>query len=235
MCGIAGFAGTGDQAILRRMTDAIIHRGPDADGHWHDENEGVYLGFRRLAIVDLACGAQPMWSADRQTAVVFNGEIYNHLELRAELRNCGADFLTDHSDTEVLLHGYRQWGDAFVQRLNGMWAFTIYDRTRRRLLASRDRFGKKPFYYFHEGPTFGFASELASLLQHPTAPRSVSPLALQKYFAYCYIPAPRSIYERVSKLPAGHNLAFDLGSRALTTSRFWEYLPAPSAACAEAE
>jgi asparagine synthase (glutamine-hydrolysing) len=142
MCGIAGFAGTGDLTVLRQMTDAIVHRGPDAEGHWHDAQAGVYLGFRRLAIVDLAGGAQPMWSGDRQTAIIFNGEIYNHLELRAELENRGAEFLTDHSDTEVLLHGYREWGDAFVHRLNGMWAFVIYDRARNRLLASRDRFGK---------------------------------------------------------------------------------------------
>jgi asparagine synthase (glutamine-hydrolysing) len=228
MCGIAGFAGTGDLTVLRQMTDAIVHRGPDAEGHWHDAQAGVYLGFRRLAIVDLAGGAQPMWSGDRQTAIIFNGEIYNHLELRAELENRGAEFLTDHSDTEVLLHGYREWGDAFVHRLNGMWAFVIYDRARNRLLASRDRFGKKPFYYFHEGTTFGFASELTSLLRHPLAPRSVSPLSVQKYFAYCYIPAPRSIYERVWKLPAGHSLTFDLSARALTISRYWEYLPEPA-------
>jgi asparagine synthase (glutamine-hydrolysing) len=228
MCGIAGFAGSGDERILQRMTDAIIHRGPDAEGHWHDKTAGVHLGFRRLAIVDLIGGAQPMWSADAQTGVVYNGEIYNHLDLRAELQQRGAQFQTDHSDTEVLLHGYREWGDAFVQRLNGMWAFAIYDKQRRRIFASRDRFGKKPLYYFHEGTTFGFASELASLLRHPAAPRNVSPLALQKYFAYCYIPAPRSIYERVWKLPAGHTLSFDLTSRELTTRRFWEYLPEPA-------
>lgn len=228
MCGIAGFTGVGDEATLRRMTGGIVHRGPDAEGHWHDASEAVFLGFRRLAIVDLADGAQPMWSADGNTAVIFNGEIYNHLELRAELQQRGADFRTDHSDTEVLLHGYREWGAAFVERLNGMWAFVIYDRVRQQLFASRDRFGKKPFYYFHEGSTFGFASELASLLQHPAAPRSLSLLSLQKYFAYCYIPAPRSIYERVWKLPAGHSLTFDLTSRALVVSRYWEYLPESS-------
>jgi asparagine synthase (glutamine-hydrolysing) len=228
MCGIAGFAGTGDHATLRAMTDAIVHRGPDADGYWHDEKEAVFLGFRRLAIVDLVGGAQPMWSADGNTGVVFNGEIYNHLDLRAELQKRGAQFQTDHSDTEVLLHGYREWGDDFVTKLNGMWAFVVYDRARRRLFASRDRFGKKPFYYFHEGATFGFASELAGLLRHPSAPRSISLLSLQKYFAYCYIPAPRSIYERVWKLPAGHSLTFDLASRALTISRYWEYLAEPA-------
>ena len=224
MCGIAGFAGRGDPAILRRMTAAIAHRGPDADGHWVDESAGVFLGHRRLSIVDLSGGAQPMWTRDGQLGVTFNGEIYNHAELRAELKARGCEFTTDHSDTEVLLHGYREWGEAFVERLNGMWAFVIYDRAKQRLFGSRDRFGKKPLYYFHEGETFAFASELPALLQHPNCPRDLSPLSLKKYFAYCYIPAPRSIYERVWKLPGGHSFTFDLASRELKTWRWWEFV-----------
>lgn len=224
MCGIAGFAGIGDLADLRRMTDAVRHRGPDAEGLWHDTNAGVFLGFRRLAIIDLAGGTQPMWTADGQLGVVFNGEIYNHYELRAELEQLGHVFVTDHSDTEVLLHGYRAWGDGFVERLNGMWAFVIYDRAQRRLFASRDRFGKKPFYYFHEAGTFGFASELPALTRHPSCPRNLSALSLQKYFAYCYIPAPRSIYERVWKLPGGHSLSLDLTRSELKTWRWWEFV-----------
>lgn len=227
MCGIAGFVGRGDRATLQRMTDAIRHRGPDAEGHWEDESAGVFLGHRRLAIVDLACGAQPMWTPDGELGVVFNGEIYNHAELRAELKARGCEFATDHSDTEVLLHGYREWGDDFVKRLNGMWAFVIYDRARQRLFGSRDRFGKKPLYFFHEEGTFGFASELPALIEHPACPRSVSPLSLQKYFAYCYIPAPRSIYERVWKLPGGHSVAFDLATRDLKTWRYWEFVIEP--------
>lgn len=206
------------------MTDAIQHRGPDAAGHWVDEAAGVHLGHRRLSIVDLACGTQPMWTADGQIGVVFNGEIYNHAELRAELKQAGCVFVTDHSDTEVLLHGYRVWGDAFVEKLNGMWAFVLYDKARRRLFGSRDRFGKKPLYYFHEQGTFGWASELPSLLQHPAAPRSLSALSLQKYFAYCYVPAPRSIYERVWKLPGGHSFAYDLAKGELNVWRWWEYV-----------
>jgi asparagine synthase (glutamine-hydrolysing) len=199
------------------MTAAIQHRGPDADGHWMDERTGVFLGFRRLAIVDLSGGAQPMWTRDGQIGVTFNGEIYNHAELRVELKARGCEFMTDHSDTEVLLHGYREWGDAFVERLNGMWAFVIYDRPRQRLFGSRDRFGKKPFYYFHEGDTFGWASELPALLQHPRCPRNLDALSLKKYFAYCYIPAPRSIYERVWKLPGGHNFALELSATSAPT------------------
>ena len=235
MCGIAGFTGQGDIGILGRMTAAIQHRGPDSEGLWHEEKAGVFLGFRRLAIIDLADGAQPMWTRDGQLGVVFNGEIYNHAELRAELSALGHQFTTDHSDTEVLLHAYRAWGDAFVERLNGMWAFVIYDRARRRLFASRDRFGKKPFYYFHEHGTFGFASELPALTAHPECPRNLSALSLKKYFAYCYIPAPRSIYERVWKLRGGHSLSLDLASDELKTWRWWEFVIEPDAALAKNE
>ena len=215
------------------MTDAIRHRGPDADGHWHDPASRVFLGYRRLAIVDLPGGPQPMRPArcakcgpDNLT-IVFNGEIYNHLELRAELQANGHVFSSDHSDTEVLLHAYAEWGESFVDRLNGMWAFVIYDRREQRLFGSRDRFGKKPFYYFHEGDTFGFASETPSLLRHPHAPRSLSSLSLRKYFAYCYIPAPRSIYERVWKLPGGCSLTFDVARARLSTRRNWQFEFAP--------
>ncbi|MDB6174862.1 MAG: asparagine synthase, glutamine-hydrolyzing [Chthoniobacteraceae bacterium] len=228
MCGIAGFAGNGDLGTLRAMTDAIRHRGPDAEGFWHDA--GVFLGHRRLSIVDLAGGSQPMWSQDGELGVVFNGEIYNHNELRAELKGRGHHFVTDHSDTEVLLHGYREWGEAFVERLNGMWAFVLFDRKSRSLFGSRDRFGKKPLYYFNENGTFGFGSELPALLAHPASPRSLSALSLQKYFAYCYIPAPRSIYERVWKLPGGHSFRFDLASRELKTWRYWEFVLEPDEA-----
>lgn len=224
MCGIAGFVGRGGLDDLRRMTTAISHRGPDAEGLWSEEKTGVYLGHRRLSIVDLEGGVQPMWTRDGQVGVVFNGEIYNHGELRAELKAAGCQFETDHSDTEVLLHAYRKWGDGFVDRLNGMWAFVIYDRERKRLFGSRDRFGKKPFYYFHENGVFGFASELSALVKHPDCPRSISALSLKKYFAYCYIPAPRSIYERVWKLPGGHSFSYDIGSRDLKTWKWWEFV-----------
>ncbi|MEI9897775.1 MAG: asparagine synthase (glutamine-hydrolyzing) [Chthoniobacter sp.] len=224
MCGIAGFAGPGDRGVLQRMTDAIRHRGPDAEGHWTEESEGIYLGHRRLSIVDLSGGAQPMWTTDGEIGVTFNGEIYNHTELRTELKAAGCQFVTDHSDTEVLLHGYRTWGDSFVERLNGMWAFVIYDRAKKRLFGSRDRFGKKPLYYFHEGNAFAWASELPALLAHPQCPRDISALSLKKYFAYAYIPAPRSIYERVWKLPGGHSFSYDLRSGALKTWRYWEFV-----------
>lgn len=229
MCGIAGFVGRGDRSDLERMTHAIAHRGPDADGHWIEEATGVHLGHRRLSIVDLACGAQPMWTADEKIGVVFNGEIYNHAELREQLKARGCVFQTDHSDTEVLLHGYREWGGDFVTRLNGMWAFAIYDRAAGRLFMSRDRFGKKPLYWFHESGVFAFGSELTALLAHPACPRSISPIALKKYFAYALIPAPHSILERVSRLPAGHNLVFDLREQTPRISKYWDFVLEPAA------
>src|SRR5262245_47160707 len=136
MCGIAGFVGRGGLETLQRMTTAIAHRGPDQEGHWQEAGTGVHLGFRRLSIVDLTGGNQPMWcvcakcGGAESLGITFNGEIYNHAELRAELIALGHTFITDHSDTEVLLHAYREWGDSFVERLNGMWAFVIFDRAR---------------------------------------------------------------------------------------------------------
>jgi asparagine synthase (glutamine-hydrolysing) len=231
MCGIAGFAGTGSIADLKRMNAAQASRGPDADTVYHDADHAVFLGHLRLSIIDIAGGAQPMWTSDGTLGIVFNGEIYNHAELRAELRGLGAAFVTDHSDTEVLLHAYRQWGDDFVGRLNGMWAFVIYDRRRRRLFASRDRFGKKPFYYTERAGLFAFASELTALAAHPMVSKVPSRTALRKYFAYGYIPAPHAYLEGVCKLPGGCSLEFDLERRQLKTWRYWEFklepVPAP--------
>ncbi len=165
MCGIAGFVGRGSVEDLRRMNAALAHRGPDDEGTWVDEPTRVFLGHRRLSIVDIGGGQQPMWTEDGQLGVIFNGEIYNHLELRAELAALGCRFQSDHSDTEVLLHGYRTWGPDFTNRLNGMWAFVLYDRRDGQLFCSRDRFGKKPFFYTLRNGTFVFASELSAIVQ----------------------------------------------------------------------
>ncbi len=227
MCGIAGFAGSGERGHLERMTTALTHRGPDDSGLWCEEKTGVYLGHRRLSIIDLAGGHQPMWTADGQLGIVFNGEIYNYADLREELTKLGHRFHTDHSDTEVLLIAYREWGEEMTSRLNGMWAFVIYDRAARRLFASRDRFGKKPFYYCHKGGDFIFASELRAMDHHPAVPRSLSILALKKYFAYGYIPSPHSIYEGVRKLPAGCSLTFELDSRRLKVRPYWDFVIEP--------
>src|SRR5262249_10512891 len=151
---------------LRRMSDFLKHRGPDGEGTWLRPEEGVFLAHRRLAIIDVAGGAQPMVTPDGKLVVVYNGEIYNHRELRTELEALGHRFLSDHCDTEVLLHGYREWGEELPDHLNGMWAFAIYDCERRRMFLSRDRFGQKPLFYTYQNDTFAFASELSSLIQH---------------------------------------------------------------------
>ena len=223
MCGIAGFVGSGDEIDLNAMSDALIHRGPDGSGTHVDAQDRVFLAHRRLAIIDLAGGDQPMWNEDGQVGIVFNGEIYNHLDLRKELVAKGHVFRSDHSDTEVLVHGYEQWGAALPLRLNGMFAFAIYDRPRRRLFFSRDRFGKKPLYYTLTGDTFAFASELHALLKHPQVSRDIDPDSLRKYFAYGFIPAPRALYRNVAKLPGGHSMTFDIASRKLAIEEYWRF------------
>jgi asparagine synthase (glutamine-hydrolysing) len=229
MCGIAGFVGAGDGAVLRRMTDRLVHRGPDAQGFFEKPEAGVFLGHRRLSIIDLSGGAQPMSTADAQTVIVFNGEIYNHADLRAELQARGHVFATDHSDTEVLLYAWREWGPAMLDRLNGMWAFAILDGREKRLFLARDRFGKKPLYWFHQQGTFGFASELTSLLEHPLAPRSESELARVKFLAHALIPAPHTAIEGIQKLPAAHHLTLDLGGGTPQIQRWWRYTIEPDA------
>jgi asparagine synthase (glutamine-hydrolysing) len=227
MCGIAGFIGAGNIVDIQNMNLAQASRGPDADGVWNDKEKAIYLGHRRLSIIDIAGGAQPMWTPDGALGIVFNGEIYNHAELRNELKNLGHSFISDHSDTEVLLLGYKAWGEALTDRLNGMWAFALYDRANNRLFCSRDRFGKKPFYYTHRPDLFAFASELTALTAHSAINPTLSRPALKKYFAYGYIPAPYSIYENIYKLPAGHSLCFDLNENRVTVKQYWEYIMEP--------
>jgi len=173
MCGLAGFVGAGTVDDLRAMGAAIVHRGPDGEGIEVDAARGLHLLHRRLAVVDIEGGAQPMWNAERSVGVIFNGEIYNHLELRATLMALGHHFRSDHSDTEVLVHGYSQWGEDLPRRLNGMFAFAILDAGRGRLFFARDRFGKKPLYYTCRPGFFAFASELTALLAHPQVERQV--------------------------------------------------------------
>lgn len=226
MCGIAGFIGSGERSTLEKMTSSLRHRGPDADGFFVDEKKRIFFGHRRLSIVDISGGAQPMFSEDRSLVIIFNGEIYNHAELRAELIAKGYHFQSDHSDTEVLLAGYREWGAGMLEKLNGMWAFAIYDQARNQVFLARDRFGKKPLYYFQrrgEHEVFAFGSELKALLKHPQAPRKESQLALKKYFAHGYIPAPHTSIEGIYKLPGGHYGLFDLASKSWKTECYWSF------------
>ena len=228
MCGIAGFLGRGAPADLQRMSAALQHRGPDGAGAWSRPEDGVFLAHRRLAIIDIGGGAQPMTTRDGGLVVVFNGEIYNHVELRRELESSGHRFQSDHCDTEVLLHGYREWGEDLPGRLNGMWAFAIYDCHRRRTFLSRDRFGQKPLFYTFQNGTFAFASELGGLIRHSQVRASVSPLSVQKYFAYGFLPAPHSIYDGIYKLPGGHNLSVDAAQLQPVLRRYWDFQLEPS-------
>ncbi|QBB70582.1 asparagine synthase (glutamine-hydrolyzing) [Pseudolysobacter antarcticus] len=227
MCGIAGFFGAGDVSVLGRMAARIAHRGPDDEGLLVDADRAVFLGFRRLAILDIEGGKQPMTTADGALTIVFNGEIYNFRELRKELEALGAQFRSDHSDTEVLLHGWRHWGKDLPSRLNGMWAFALYDRERNQVFFSRDRFGKKPLFFCALKNGFVFASELTALREHPAVPSTLSEIALRKYFAYGYVPAPLTFLHGVSKLPGGFSLTLDLADFSYRTEHYWQYQPEP--------
>jgi asparagine synthase (glutamine-hydrolysing) len=223
MCGIAGFVGTGSDTDLAAMTATLEHRGPDGHGAYRDRDLRVALGHRRLVVLDPEGGHQPMWNEDRSVAVVFNGEIYNAGELRAELSAKGHVFASHHSDTEVLVHGYEQWGRDLPVRLNGMFAFAAFDAGAGRLLLARDRFGEKPLYYHSARGLFAFASELTALLAHSSIPDTLDPKGIQKLFAYGYIPAPSTAVRSVRKLPAGGMLEYDCRSESLAERSYWTF------------
>jgi asparagine synthase (glutamine-hydrolysing) len=225
MCGITGlFDLTGgrryDPALVRRMTDAVVHRGPDGDGYHFEA--GVAFGHRRLAIIDIAGGAQPMQTRDGGLTIVFNGEIYNFLELKPELERLGARF-ESRSDTEVLLHGWRHWGPDLFSKLNGMFAFALWDTSVQTLVLARDRFGKKPLHYAVDGGTLAFGSEIKSLLCTPSLDRALDLEAIEDFFTYGYVPDPKTIYRAVRKLPPAHYLLARRG-RPLELHRYWSPL-----------
>src|SRR5579864_5172818 len=200
------------------MCAAMVHRGPDDEGSVH--LEGVTLGMRRLSIIDLVGGHQPIHNEDSSVWVVQNGEIYNHLELRDQLIASGHRFVTE-SDTEVLVHGYEQWGEAVVERLNGMFAFAIFDRPRRAVFLARDRVGIKPLHYAVDGRRLVFASELKALLRDPALRKGIDPVALDEYLAYEFVPSPRSIVRGISKLQPGHTLTWSLDEGGPRLRRYW--------------
>ncbi|WP_395016356.1 asparagine synthase (glutamine-hydrolyzing) [Dongia sp.] len=235
MCGLAGFAGRGDRGDLIRMTTALAHRGPDGDGFHHDPDRAVFLGHRRLSILDLAGGHQPFFNEDGKVAVVYNGEIYNHRELRAELEAAGHRFKSDHSDTEVIVHGYEEWGEALPGKLNGMFAFAAYDAVRGRIFLARDRFGEKPLYYTQQNGVFAFASEVTGLAAHADLRFSIDRLGLQKFLAHGFTPAPNTIYAECCKLPAGHAATYDLATRALDIHRYWRFTLDPDESLSAAD
>ncbi len=207
MCGISGIIYSDrerlvEKSILVRMTDTLNHRGPDGEGYFIDRS--VALGHRRLAIIDLETGQQPLISRDGKLALVFNGEIYNYLELREQLKGSGHLFTTN-SDTEVLLRAYEEWGLEFHHKLNGMWAFALWDGRRDELILSRDRLGEKPLYYAEWDGGFIFGSEIKSLLACGLPPEA-NPEVLDLYLTFKYVPAPHTFYKRVKKLEPGHFL-----------------------------
>src|SRR6266851_1590418 len=221
MCGICGVAG-GDPArgreLVDRMCAAMVHRGPDDSGVAHVG--GVTLGMRRLSIIDLAGGHQPMHNEDSTAWVVQNGEIYNYLELREQLAAAGHAFVTE-SDTEVLVHGYEQWGERMVERLNGMFAFAVVDLRSSTVLLARDRMGIKPLHYAVDGDRIVFASELKALMRDPALRRGVDPAALDEYLAYEFVPSPRSIVRGVNKLRPGHTLTWSTARGVALVKRYW--------------
>jgi len=233
VCGIAGFSGLRNDKVLHAMADAIRHRGPDGEGYHFCPINGVSFAHRRLSITDIAGGHQPMWNEDATVGIVFNGEIYNHVELRSELLRKGHIFKSDHSDTEVLIHGYEEWGVELLVRLNGMFAFCVYDQNKKRLFFARDRFGKKPLYYTQFDQQIVFASELKALLAHPNVKQEIDPVSLQKYFGYGFIPAPFSLYKNVKKLPGGHYMLYDLATAQTTVSAYWRFRLTPNSRCSK--
>ena len=223
MCGITGRFNYDphhpvDRDVLVAMTDEVAHRGPDAAGYF--QGPGIGLGHRRLSIIDLATGDQPLANEDGSVQVVFNGEIYNCAEVRAQLVTRGHQFRTA-SDTEVIVHGYEEWGERCVDRFRGMFAFAVWDAKARRLMLARDRLGVKPLYYAEiPGSGIVFGSEIKSLLTHADVPRDWRPEALDAYLTLLYVPAPATIYRAVSKLPPGHILIAEHGG--MRISRYWD-------------
>jgi asparagine synthase (glutamine-hydrolysing) len=225
MCGIAGYAtfdprGVADAAAIRGMLACISHRGPDDEGDF--ANQGVVLGHRRLSVIDVAGGHQPLFGARASTVVVCNGEIYNYRELAQELRARGHSFRTA-SDIEVLAHAYDEWGLDFLERLDGMFALALWDGAERRLVLARDRMGEKPLYYTRTRELFLFASELTSLLQHPEVSGELDYEALSEYLAMEYVAAPRTILRDTRKLEPGCALVLEHGD--LRHFRYWTLDP----------
>jgi len=225
MCGLAGIFHQDsraeiDAALLARMTTAVAHRGPDGDG-FHIE-PGLGLGHRRLAIIDIAGGGQPMFNEDGSVVIVFNGEIYNFAELRPKLQALGHVFRSDHSDTETIVHAWESWGPDCLQHLNGMFALALWDRNRGQLFLARDRLGEKPLYHatLPDGG-FVFGSEMACLAAVPALTRRISPTAVDDFFTWGYIPDPDTIHAGIHRLPAAHFLLLEHG-RAPVLRRYWQ-------------
>ncbi|HVP56428.1 MAG TPA: asparagine synthase (glutamine-hydrolyzing) [Candidatus Eisenbacteria bacterium] len=224
MCGIAGFVNTdgapADSRLLHRMTDLIVHRGPDASGFYvHGE---VALGHRRLSIIDLTTGGQPMSNEDQSVWIIYNGEIFNHADVRPELEAAGHRYKS-HADTETVIHAYEQWGDQSVTRYRGMFAYALWDQKRKQLFCVRDRLGIKPFYYFWNGRLFGFASEIKALLEHPAIGTEFNDTLLPEYLAFGYSSGEETLFAGIRKLMPGHTLTLTCGDQSrLEIKQYWD-------------
>jgi asparagine synthase (glutamine-hydrolysing) len=217
MCGICGTLGYNDPGLLKRMCDVMPHRGPDEEGYFTEENIG--LGIRRLKIIDLATGSQPIHNEDKSLWVVLNGEVYNFKQLRGELIRKGHVFYTQ-SDTEVIVHLYEEYKEDCVSRLDGMFSFALWDKAQQKLVIARDRVGVKPFYYAQQNNTLIFASELKALLECPALSRQIDPQAVDYFMSFLYIPAPYSIFKGIKKLLAGHMLVCQ--GRQIEIKKYWD-------------
>ncbi|PYS98482.1 MAG: asparagine synthase (glutamine-hydrolyzing) [Acidobacteria bacterium] len=223
MCGITGWLNLDNksndnaEAVLHSMCETIVHRGPDSEGLWTDDQAA--LGMRRLSIIDLKTGDQPVFNCDRSVIVMMNGELYDYREVRADLEKRGHKFTTN-SDTEILPHLYEEYGDALVDHVNGMFAFSLWDTRKKKLIIARDRFGEKPLYYGVFDGKLIWASEPQALLAHPSVKPELDLNALRHYVSFDYVPAPMSIYKGVSKLPAAHMLVVENGE--VRTRRYWD-------------
>jgi asparagine synthase (glutamine-hydrolysing) len=222
MCGIVGIAGQQDPDWIRHMNSSIVHRGPDDGGEYVSRESSVSMSMRRLSIIDIQGGHQPMPNKDRSLWIVFNGEIYNAPEIRRRMEQRGEQFLTGHSDTEVLLHLYEEKGFSCLDDLNGMFAFVIHDRKRNLLFGARDRMGIKPLYYCSSNGRFLFASELKALLTVPIIEREIDRQSLYHYMTLLYVPDEASIIKGVRRIPPAHSFVYDLKSRQLTLQKYWQ-------------
>ena len=222
MCGIAGFSihsksiQENREKIIKAMCDAIRHRGPDDEGYYITEE--IALGQRRLSIIDLSGGHQPIFNEDKSISIIFNGEIYNYQKLADKLQKKGHQFRTN-SDTEVIVHLYEEYGEECLPYLNGMFAFVIWDQNQKKIFAARDRIGQKPFFYSIQNHQFIFASEPKALLKHPEIQPKIDIEGMVQYLAYEYVPTPRSIYKGIQKLPAAHYLIYQNDS--LQIQSYW--------------
>lgn len=218
MCGIFGFRGVRDSKLLRSMGDTIIHRGPDSDGYFTHDN--FSMGMRRLSIIDLNNGEQPIYNEDKSVVVCYNGEIYNYLELRSQLIQRGHIFRT-HTDTEVIVHAYEEWGYQCLEYFNGMFAFALYDISQRKLFIARDRCGQKPLYYFYQNGVFIFSSEIKAILKSDCVGVEPNIATIDAYLTLRYVPEPTTLFKNIKILPAAHFLTIDY-QNTIDIRRYWD-------------